>query len=165
MLHKFSTYPTYNIPTIASKMTRRTSNASWAPVPTTAERTTKLLGGRKTSPWTSFQPDSSLTSLSWIRGNVGIGINTILLFSKLLPKKKKSTSRWRDHYQSFQIIIFSCIFCIVIPQCTHQYHWHQASKEDNHHEWVKNWEPMDLQTERWYMDGLIEPELIKNVDD
>jgi len=55
----------YNIPMIANKMTRRTSSASWAPVPTTAERRAKLRGGRKTSPWTSFHPDSSLTSLSW----------------------------------------------------------------------------------------------------
>ena len=65
---RLRTYPTYNIPTIANKTTRRTSNASWAPVPTTAERITKLRGGRKTSPCTSFQPDSSLTSLSCKHG-------------------------------------------------------------------------------------------------
>ncbi len=35
-----------------------------APVPMSADRTSRCLGGRNTSPCTSFHPDSSLTSLS-----------------------------------------------------------------------------------------------------
>ncbi len=49
---------------IATTMMSKMSNESWAPVPTSADRSTKLLGTLNTSPWTSFHPDSSLTSLS-----------------------------------------------------------------------------------------------------
>lgn len=59
-----TTYPTYSIPTIARRMTSKISIASWAPVPTKADKRTRFRGDRNTSPWTSFQPDSSLTSLS-----------------------------------------------------------------------------------------------------
>ena len=137
----FSTYPTYNVPTIANKMTRRTSNASWAPVPTMLESRTKLRGGRKTSPWTSFQPDSSLTSLSWEhRWNCKENMN--FQITELSLKRKKKGSSY--YHQSFQIIIFPSILCIVISQSSHQDHWHQTSEKDNHHEWIENREPMDL---------------------
>jgi hypothetical protein len=62
---KWSAYPIYNIPMIASKITRRISAANCVPIPTRDERRTRFLGGLKTSPCTSFHPDSSLTSLSW----------------------------------------------------------------------------------------------------
>ncbi|KAG5460314.1 MAG: hypothetical protein BJ554DRAFT_7654 [Olpidium bornovanus] len=37
---------------------------SWAPVPAMTERSIGFAGGRNTSPWTSFHPESSCTS-SW----------------------------------------------------------------------------------------------------
>lgn len=61
--YKF-TYPMYSIPMIANKITSRISAANCVPIPTRAERRTRLQGGRKTSPCTSFHPDSSLTSRS-----------------------------------------------------------------------------------------------------
>jgi hypothetical protein len=55
----------YSIPTMAKTITSRIRAANWVPIPTSAERNIKLRGGRNTSPWTSFHPDSSLTSLSF----------------------------------------------------------------------------------------------------
>ena len=62
-------YPMYSIPMIASKITSRIRADNCVPMPTRAERRAKLRGGRKTSPCTSFHPDSSLTSLSWYETN------------------------------------------------------------------------------------------------
>lgn len=49
------------------------------------------------------------------------------------------------YYQSLQIIIFASIFSIVIAEGAHQYHRHQTSKENYHHERIEDREPVDLQ--------------------
>jgi hypothetical protein len=49
-LIRIDAYPMYNIPTIANTTTSRTRVASCEPIPTKAERRTKLRGGLKTSP-------------------------------------------------------------------------------------------------------------------
>jgi hypothetical protein len=64
------------MPTMAKTITSRIRAANWVPIPTSAERNIKLRGGRNTSPWTSFHPDSSLTSLSY-KGNINLSNNGV----------------------------------------------------------------------------------------
>jgi|EP00982_Pelagococcus_subviridis_P002508 hypothetical protein len=51
--------PSYIAPPIVMRITSKKSAASCTPVPSIAARTGSALGARNTSPWTSFQPDSS----------------------------------------------------------------------------------------------------------
>ena len=48
-------------------------------------------------------------------------------------------------YQCLQIILLTGIFGIIIAESSHQNHWDQASEKNDHHKWVEDGEPMDLQ--------------------
>ena len=145
---------------MAINMTRRTSNANCAPVPTTAERRTRLHGGLNTSPCTSFQPDSSFTSRScnhqyqcqkWFynlknkENSVGQTAKRVTPANQIL---KLGQIKVEETYQALEIIIFTSILCIIISESPHQYHWDQTSEKNNHHERVEDGEPMDLQNEK-----------------
>ena len=53
-----------SIPNMAIKIVHMRQPAIWTPVPVRATNKWRCRGGRKTSPWTSFQPVSSMASSS-----------------------------------------------------------------------------------------------------
>lgn len=86
------------------------------------------------------------TGIHHIKKNQSIlNKNKIKKYSTNPQKKARMKDKTQEkHHQRLQIIIFPSIFRIVISKSPHQYHRNQTSEKDNHHEWVENWEPMNL---------------------
>eukprot|EP01083_Nonionella_stella_P095437 267947_1 len=52
------------LPVSANSKTMKVDTINWFPVPTAAQKRVDLCGNLKTSPWMSFQPDSSSSTIS-----------------------------------------------------------------------------------------------------
>ena len=58
--------------------------------------------------------------------------------------KGTCTCMWNNRFYQIIEFIIPAITGIVLPQCPHHDHTDKTNKKDDHHEWVKDGEPMDL---------------------
>jgi hypothetical protein len=122
-----------NLPRVTAHMAH-----SWAPFPTITESAMGYLGARKTSPCTSFQPQSSWTS-SYIMHSVRT-TNAVTLFI---------THAKINCIVSRNLHVYELEVCQSMKNNNHisgdsapQNHGYHNAKEDHNNDWVDKTEPM-----------------------
>lgn len=60
------------------------------------------------------------------------------------PKKSlKANFQWENSYHVIHFLLFT-VSGVILSQCSHEDHGHQPHQEDDHHEGVEDWEPVNL---------------------
>ena len=123
-----------SMPNMATTMVIMPIKPIWIPEPINAHKMVDCAGGRKMSPWTSFQPVSSSVSSS---------SSSSLLYWAMSRRKVRTVKNWLDFSKTQVERYDKKLFFCKTDKLTDNHSQDTGQKKDDDN-WVDNWEPMNL---------------------